>query len=56
MSLEKELWAEGRASAEARGWKELGRGQNRAGEVGKGKVMQDLIGFPTEVIFTKAAT
>lgn len=30
---------------------EGGRSKYRAGEVGKGQIMQNLMGFPTEVIF-----
>lgn len=39
--------------AEVHEWKEFGGSWNGAGEGGKGQMVQDPIGLPTEVIFTK---
>ena len=43
----------GNSNAEVHGWKEFGGSWNGAGEGGKGQMVQDPMGLPTEVIFTK---
>ena len=52
----KDVWAEGTAVQKPKDGKSLEEVRTELERQAKGQIMQDLMGLPTEVIFTKGVT